>query len=289
VVLAAAAARTTAIRLACATTLLGIADPVRVYEDFATVDLISRGRVEIIAGRSAFAEPLRLFGYDTADYDALFADKLGLLLNIRSSETVTWHGRFRPALDDAFVTPRAAQDSLPVWVGVGGSADSAERAGRLGLPMILGYIGGALAHVKPLADAYRAAGERAGHVDSLKLALSTHSHAGADAASARATYPYYYESATQDTGRPGLHRQPGRVRGRHRARRRDHDRIRRRGHREADHRQEDPRPRPDLRPGRLGRPARCAGGRLDRPVRQPDRPRAADRVRVRDALDPAAA
>ena len=193
VVLAAAAARTTAIRLASATTLLGIADPVRVYEDFATVDLISRGRAEIIAGRSAFAEPFRLFGYDTADYDALFAEKLGLLLNIRSSEKVTWHGRFRPALDDAFVTPRAAQDPLPVWVGVGGSPDSAERAGRLGLPMILGYIGGTLAHVKPLADAYRAAGERAGQADSLKLALSTHFHAGADPASARATYPYYHE------------------------------------------------------------------------------------------------
>jgi len=170
-----------------------LADPVRVYEDFATVDLISRGRAEIIAGRSAFAEPFRLFGYDTADYDALFAEKLGLLLDIRSRENVTWHGRFRAALDGAFVTPRAVQEPLPVWVGVGGSADSAARAGRLGLPMILGYIGGALAHVKPLADTYRAAGERAGHPDSLKLALSTHFHAGAGPASARATYPYYHE------------------------------------------------------------------------------------------------
>ena len=193
VVLAAAAARTTAIRLASATTLLGVADPVRVYEDFATVDLISRGRAEIIAGRSAFAEPFQLFGYDTADYDALFAEKLGLLLDIRSSEKVTWHGRFRPSLDGAFVAPRAVQEPLPVWVGVGGSPDSAERAGQLGLPMILGYIGGTLAHVKPLADRYRAAGERAGHADSLKLALSTHFHAGADPRSARATYPYYHE------------------------------------------------------------------------------------------------
>ena len=193
VVLAAAAARTSAIRLASATTLLGIADPVRVYQDFATVDLVSRGRAEIIAGRSAFAEPFKLFGYDTADYDTLFAEKLGLLLDIRSSQKVTWRGRHRPALDDAFVTPRAVQDPLPVWVGVGGSPDSAERAGRLGLPMILGYIGGTLAHVKPLADIYRAAGERAGHGDSLKLALSTHFHAGADPVSARATYPYYHE------------------------------------------------------------------------------------------------
>jgi alkanesulfonate monooxygenase SsuD/methylene tetrahydromethanopterin reductase-like flavin-dependent oxidoreductase (luciferase family) len=103
------------------------------------------------------------------------------------------HGRFRPALDGAFVTPRAVAEPLPVWVGVGGSPESAERAGRLGLPMILGYIGGTLEHVKPLADTYRAAGERAGHADSLKLALSTHFHAGADPASARATYPYYHE------------------------------------------------------------------------------------------------
>jgi alkanesulfonate monooxygenase SsuD/methylene tetrahydromethanopterin reductase-like flavin-dependent oxidoreductase (luciferase family) len=193
VVLAAAAARTTAIRLASATTLLGIADPVRVYEDFATVDLVSRGRAEIIAGRSAFVEPFRLFGYDTADYDALFAEKLGLLLDIRSSEKVTWQGRFRPSLYDAFVTPRAVQDPLPVWVGVGGTPESVERAGRLGLPMLLGYIGGTLAHLKPLADLYRAAGERAGHAESLKLALSTHFHAGADPASARATYPNYHE------------------------------------------------------------------------------------------------
>jgi alkanesulfonate monooxygenase SsuD/methylene tetrahydromethanopterin reductase-like flavin-dependent oxidoreductase (luciferase family) len=133
--------RTTAIRLTSATTLLGVADPVRVYEDFATVDLISRGRAEIIVGRSAFVGPFRLFGYDTADYDALFAEKLGLLLDIRSSEKVTWSGRFRPGLDGALVTPRAAQDPLPVWVGVGGSPESAERAGRLGLPMILGYCG----------------------------------------------------------------------------------------------------------------------------------------------------
>jgi alkanesulfonate monooxygenase SsuD/methylene tetrahydromethanopterin reductase-like flavin-dependent oxidoreductase (luciferase family) len=193
VALAAAAARTTAIRLTSATTLLGVADPVRVYEDFATVDLISRGRAEIIAGRSAFTEPFALFGYDTADYDALFAEKLGLLLDIRSSEKVTWRGRFRPGLDGAFVAPRAVQDPLPVWIGVGGSSDSAERAGRLGLPMILGYIGGTLAHLKPLADLYRAAGERAGHADSLRLAISTHFYAGADAGSARDVYPYYHE------------------------------------------------------------------------------------------------
>jgi len=192
-VLAAVAARTRGIRLTSATTLLGVADPVRVYEDFASLDLISRGRAEVIVGRSAFVEPFALFGYDTADYDALFAEKLDLLLDIRASEDVTWAGRFRPSLRKAAVVPRAVQQPLPVWVGVGGSPDSAERAGRLGLPMVLGYIGGTLGHLRPLVDAYRAAGERAGHPDQLKVAVSTHFHAGADPAKARAVYPYYHE------------------------------------------------------------------------------------------------
>jgi len=183
----------TAIRLTSATTLLGVADPVRVYEDFASLDLISRGRAEIIVGRSAFAEPFALFGYDTADYDALFAEKLGLLLDIRAREEVTWTGRFRPPLIAAAVVPRAVQQPLPVWVGVGGSLESADRAGRLGLPMVLGYIGGGLGHLRPLVDRYRTAGEHAGHSDALKVAISTHFHAGADPAKARAVYPYYHE------------------------------------------------------------------------------------------------
>jgi len=193
VVLAAAAARTTEIRLSSATTLLGVADPVRVYQDFASLDLISRGRAEITVGRSAFLEPFALFGYDTSDYDALFGEKLGLLLDIRSSESVTWAGRFRPPLSDAAVIPRPVQQPLPVWVGVGGSPDSAERAGRLGLPMILGYIGGTLGHLRPLVDTYRAAGERAGHPDVLRVAISTHFFAAADPPSAREVYPYYHE------------------------------------------------------------------------------------------------
>jgi alkanesulfonate monooxygenase SsuD/methylene tetrahydromethanopterin reductase-like flavin-dependent oxidoreductase (luciferase family) len=193
VVLAAAAARTTGIRLTSATTLLGVADPVRVYEDFASLDVISRGRAEVIVGRSAFVEPFALFGYDTADYDALFAEKLGLLLDIRAAPTVTWSGRFRPPLEAAAVVPRAIQDRLPVWVGVGGSPDSAERAGRLGLPMVLGYIGGTLAHLRPLVDAYRRAGDRAGHSEALKVAISTHFYAGADPTTARAVYRYYHE------------------------------------------------------------------------------------------------
>ena len=193
VVLAAAAASTTRIRLTSATTLLGVADPVRVYEDFASLDLISHGRAEVIVGRSAFVEPFTLFGYDTADYEALFAEKLGLLLDIRARENVTWTGRFRPPLHEADVVPRAIQQPLPVWVGVGGSPGSAERAGRLGLPMVLGYIGGTLGHLRPLVETYRAAGERAGHPGQLKVATSTHFHAGADPAKARAVYPYYHE------------------------------------------------------------------------------------------------
>lgn len=162
-------------------------DPVRVYQDLATVDLISRGRAEITVGRSAFIEPFALFGYDISDYGALFAEKLDLLLQTRSQERVSWSGRDRPA-----IFPRAMQDPLPVWVGVGGTVSSAERAGQLGLPMTLGYIGGTLANLHPLVDAYRAAGDRASHPGRLRLGLSTHLYAGADPA-ARAVYPHFYE------------------------------------------------------------------------------------------------
>jgi alkanesulfonate monooxygenase SsuD/methylene tetrahydromethanopterin reductase-like flavin-dependent oxidoreductase (luciferase family) len=193
VLLAAAAARTSRIRLTSAVTLLGVLDPVRVYQDFATVDLISRGRAEITVGRSAFVEPFALFGHDTGEYDQLFAEKLDLLLQIRDRDRVTWSGRYRPALSDAPVIPRAVQEPLPIWVGVGGTVSSAERAGRLGLPMTLGYIGGTLHHVRPLADAYRAAGERAGHPDKLRLGISTHLYVGADPAAARAVYPHFHE------------------------------------------------------------------------------------------------
>jgi alkanesulfonate monooxygenase SsuD/methylene tetrahydromethanopterin reductase-like flavin-dependent oxidoreductase (luciferase family) len=170
-----------------------VQDPVRVYQDLATVDLISRGRAEITVGRSAFIEPFALFGYDISDYGALFAEKLDLLLQTRSQERVSWSGRHRPALTDAAIFPRAMQDPLPVWVGVGGTVSSAERAGQLGLPMTLGYIGGTLANLHLLVDAYRAAGDRAGHPGKLRLGLSTHLYAGADPAAARAVYPHFYE------------------------------------------------------------------------------------------------
>src|SRR3954470_20828117 len=162
VTLAAIAARTEEIRLTSAVTVLSVHDPVRVYQDFAGLDLVSHGRAEIIAGRSAFTEPFPLFGVRLQDYDAVFSEKLDLLLKVREQSHVTWSGRFRSPLEDAPIAPRAVQEPLPVWIGVGGSPESAERAGRLGLPMVLGYIGGPLSSAQRAVDIYRAAGERAG-------------------------------------------------------------------------------------------------------------------------------
>jgi alkanesulfonate monooxygenase SsuD/methylene tetrahydromethanopterin reductase-like flavin-dependent oxidoreductase (luciferase family) len=188
VVLAAIAARTSTIRLTSAVTVLSALDPVRVYQDFAQLDLISNGRAEIIAGRSAFTEPFALFGHRLEDYDALYAEKLDLLLRLSEQDRVTWTGRFRPALHDAEIAPRAVQTPLPVWAGVGGSPASAERAGRLGLPMILGYIGGPLHRTKQAVEIYRTAGEQAGHPEKLRVGLSTHFYAGTDD-----VFPYYHE------------------------------------------------------------------------------------------------
>ncbi|PWR10086.1 LLM class flavin-dependent oxidoreductase [Micromonospora acroterricola] len=194
VVLAAIAARTRKIQLTTAVTVLSALDPVRVYQDFAQLDLVSNGRAEIIAGRSAFVEPFALFGHHVNDYDALYTEKLDLLLRLRDQEKVTWSGRFRPPLHDAQITPRAVQDPLPVWAGVGGSPASAERAGRLGLPMVLGYIGGPLHHARRTVDIYRAAGEMAGHAEKLRVGISTHFFAGPDPRSARSSvYSYYHE------------------------------------------------------------------------------------------------
>jgi alkanesulfonate monooxygenase SsuD/methylene tetrahydromethanopterin reductase-like flavin-dependent oxidoreductase (luciferase family) len=193
VVLAAAAARTSRIRLTSGVTVLPVLDPVRVYQDFATLDLLSHGRAEITAGRSAFTEPFGIFGVDLADYDAAFSEKLDLLLSATRQERITWAGRFRPPLDDAPITPRASQDPLPVWLGVGGSPESAHRAGTLGLPMVLGYIGGPLDHAKRAVDIYRHAGDQAGHPERLRVGISTHFYAGATPEAARRTFPYYHE------------------------------------------------------------------------------------------------
>lgn len=184
VVLAAAAEATERIRLSSATTVLNTLDPVRVYEDFATLDLLSGGRAEVIAGRGSFTEGFDLFGYDLADYDALFAEHLDLLLRLNRSDRVTWSGRFRPALRDADVAPRAERP-LPIWLGVGGTPASFERAGRLGLPLNIAILGGP-AHFAPLADLYRAAAAKAGHPESaVRVAVSSHGHLDDDGDKAR--------------------------------------------------------------------------------------------------------
>lgn len=193
VVLSAIAARTSTIRLASAVTVLSVLDPVRVYQDFATLDVISQGRAEICAGRSAFAEPFALFGIDMAGYDAVFAEKLDLLLQLREKERLSWKGHFRPPISDSTIMPRSRQDPLPVWLGVGGSPGSVQRAGRLGLPMMLGLLGGSIADARPTVDLYRAAGEKAGHADKLSVGIATHVFATDSSAAAREVYPYYRE------------------------------------------------------------------------------------------------
>jgi probable LLM family oxidoreductase len=161
-ILAAAAARTERIRLTSAVTVLSAADPVRVFQQFATLDLISGGRAEIVAGRGSFIDAYPLFGYDLEDYDELFAEKLELLLAIRQTEFVTWKGKFRPALTNQPVYPRPVQQPIPVWVGVGGTPESFVRAGSLGLPLMVAIIGGETHRFRPLIDLYREAGQRAG-------------------------------------------------------------------------------------------------------------------------------
>jgi probable LLM family oxidoreductase len=173
VVLAAAAARTERIRLTSAVNVLGSDDPVRVFQQFATLDLLSGGRAEIMAGRGSFVESFPLFGYDLRDYDELFAEKLDLLLRLRESERVTWSGRHRAPLRDQPVYPRPVQEPLPVWVGVGGTPESAVRAGMRGLPMALGIIGGLPERFVPFAELHRRAAEEAGH-GRLELGINSH-------------------------------------------------------------------------------------------------------------------
>ncbi|WP_354701638.1 hypothetical protein DSM112329_01964 [Paraconexibacter sp. AEG42_29] len=171
-ILAAIAARTERIRLNSAVTVLSAADPVRVFQQFATLDLISGGRAELVVGRGSFTEAFPLFGLSLADYDSLFAENLDLLLAIRAQPTVTWSGRHRAPLTGQGVYPRPVQDQLPIWLGVGGSPESFERAGTLGLPLMVAIIGGEPARFRPLVDLYRAAGARAGHAPAdLKVSI----------------------------------------------------------------------------------------------------------------------
>ena len=174
VILAAAATRTKNIRLTSAVTVLSAADPVRVFQEFATLDLISHGRAEIVAGRGSFVESFPLFGFDLQDYDSLFSEKLDLLLKLRENTHVHWSGKHRAPLSGQAVYPRPLQNPLPIWIGVGGTPESFVRAGMLGLPLMVAIIGGEPKRFRPLVDLYREAGRRAGH-SAEKLIVGLHS------------------------------------------------------------------------------------------------------------------
>lgn len=199
VILSAAAARTKQIRLTSAVSVLSAADPVRLYQSFATLDLISKGRAEIVVGRGSSIEAYPLFGFNLNDYDALFKEKLELLLQIRDTEFVTWSGKFRPALNNLPVYPRALQDKLPVWLGVGGSPESFVRAGSLGLPLMVAVIGGQTHRFRPLIDLYREAGKAAGYQpEDLKVGLHSPGYVSATIESAITEYyPGYAELWTK--------------------------------------------------------------------------------------------
>jgi probable LLM family oxidoreductase len=202
VVLGAAAVKTNTIRLSSAVTVLSSDDPVRVFQDFAEVDLLSGGRAEIMAGRGSFTESFPLFGYDLDDYDELYAEKLDLLLALRESAYVTWSGRHRPRLENAGVWPRPVQERLPVWVAVGGSPQSVVRAGTLGLPLTIAIIGGQPARFAPLVELYREASRQAGHDPSqTRLAINTHAFVADSSAHADTAFASSYLTMMNRIGR----------------------------------------------------------------------------------------
>jgi probable LLM family oxidoreductase len=198
-ILAAAAARTKRIRLTSAVTVLSAADPVRAFQNFATLDLISKGRAEMVVGRGSFIEAFPLFGYNLQDYDELFSEKLELFLKIRDNEFVTWSGKFRAPLHNQAIYPRPLQDPFPVWLGVGGTPSSFARAGTLGLPLMVAVIGGETHRFKPLIDLYREAGSKAGHSPE-KLKVGLHSLGYVASTTEKAVndyYPGYAETFTR--------------------------------------------------------------------------------------------
>jgi len=219
VILAAAAARTKSIRLTSAVTVLSAADPVRIFQQFATLDLISQGRAEMVVGRGSSIEAFPLFGFSLDDYDELFAEKLGLLLNIRENEHVTWSGKYRPPLTGQGVYPRPVQNPLPIWIGVGGSPASFARAGALGLPLMVAIIGGETRRFRPLVDLYWEAGDRAGHSrDRLKVGVHSLGYVAATTQEAADDFFPGYARAFTDIGkergwppatRPGFDAQRG--------------------------------------------------------------------------------
>lgn len=197
-ILAAAASRTKRIRLTSAVTVLSAIDPVRAFQNFATLDLISSGRAEMVVGRGSFTDAFPLFGLSLQDYDELFSEKLDLLLKIRDNEFVTWSGKFRPALRNQPVYPRPVQEPLPIWLGVGGTPQSFVRAGMLGLPLMVAIIGGETHRFRPLVDLYREAGLKAGHSpDKLKVGLHSLGYvANTTEEAIEGFYPGYAESMT---------------------------------------------------------------------------------------------
>lgn len=199
VILAAAAARTKRIRLSSAVTVLSAADPVRVFQNFATLDLISQGRAEMVVGRGSFTESFPLFGLNLHDYDELFAEKLDLLLKIRDNETVSWSGKFRPGLNNQAIYPRPLQPQLPIWLGVGGTPASFVRAGELGLPLMVAVIGGETHRFRPLVDLYRRTGKEAGHSpETLKVGLHSLGYvANSTEQAVEEYYPGYAETFTR--------------------------------------------------------------------------------------------
>lgn len=198
-ILAAAAARTAKIRLTSAVTVLSAADPVRVFQNFATLDLISSGRAEMVVGRGSFTESFPLFGMNLQDYEELFTEKLELLLSIRDNEFVTWSGKFRPSLRNQAIYPRPVQDPFPIWLGVGGTPQSFVRAGTLGLPLMVAIIGGETHRFQPLVNLYREAGKRAGHPEQqLKVGLHSLGYVAATTEAAiEDFYPGYAATFTR--------------------------------------------------------------------------------------------
>jgi alkanesulfonate monooxygenase SsuD/methylene tetrahydromethanopterin reductase-like flavin-dependent oxidoreductase (luciferase family) len=202
VLLSAAATRTSKIRLSSAISILSVADPVRLMEDFSSLDMVSNGRAEIIAGRGAYAEAFALFGGKLAEYDELYAEKLDLLLRLRSGEPVHWRGKYRPPLSGQITYPRPVQRTLPIWVGATGSPESFARAGMLGLPLALGVIGGTYSRLRPLVDLYRRAGQEAGHTrDTLKVAVHTIGYVGETSERARSEFFPGYSAVFGELGR----------------------------------------------------------------------------------------
>ena len=202
VILGAAAARTSRIRLTSAVTVLSSADPVRVFQNFATIDLISNGRAEMVVGRGSFVDSFPLFGYKLEEYDSLFAEKLDLLLKIRDNEHVTWSGKHRPALTGQGVYPRPVQNPLPIWLGVGGTPQSFARAGALGLPLMVAIIGGRTHRFRPLVDLYRETGERYGHSpEQLKVGVHSLGYVAPTTQQAADEFFPGYQRAFTDVGK----------------------------------------------------------------------------------------